>query len=68
MHRSCGIYLLATAELICVHASDDGTASPAFLTAMRELTPQAVTGKRQEWLALLRSAMTDPENTVSAGE
>lgn len=56
----CGVYALAVAELLCAAPAAGGAApSPAVTDAVRALTPAAVTAKRQSWLELLRSALTN---------
>jgi sentrin-specific protease 8 len=54
----CGVYALAISEIVCAGPTHRGAAPPEAVTAaVRSLTPEAVAGKRAEWLALLRSAM-----------
>lgn len=60
--HDCGAYLLAIAELLCTARSGGGEppVGGALSEAMRALTPQAITAKRDEWLNVIREAMCIP--------
>lgn len=54
----CGVYALAISEIVCASPTMRGTApADAVTSAVRSLTPEAITQKRAEWLVELRAAM-----------
>ncbi len=61
----CGIYCLATAEIVCAAAAEasssatpHGISHEVVAAAIAELTPDAVKAKRSEWHDLLLGALS----------